>query len=187
MKQTRLDTVLFTLFFVLLCIVACIHPLQCSCLEDPSDRGTWWAAVYGVAQSRTRLKRLSSSSMHLLWAPLMAQLVKNPPAMRETWVLPLGWEDPLEKGKSTHYCILAWRIPWTEDWQAIVHRVAKESTGLQRVGHNWATFTCIYFMNTNKCMYIGMDFQKYFTDKCVWSKWLGTRSLEGYRMELQNI
>ena len=136
MKQTRLDTVLFTLFFVLLCIVACIHPLQCSCLEDPSDRGTWWAAVYGVAQSRTRLKRLSSSSMHLLWAPLMAQLVKNPPAMRETWVLSLGWEDPLEKGKSTHYCILAWRIPWTEDWQAIVHRVAKESMGLQRVGHN---------------------------------------------------
>ena len=118
------------------------------------------------------------------WASLTAQLVKNLPAM---WVWSLGWEDPLEKGKSTHYCILAWRIPWTEDWQAIVHRVAKESTGLQRVGHNWATFTCIYFMNTNKCMYIGMDFQKYFTDKCVWSKWLGTRSLEGYRMELQNI
>ena len=38
------------------------NPLQCSCLENPRDRGTWWAAVYGVAQSRTRLKRLSSSS-----------------------------------------------------------------------------------------------------------------------------
>ena len=38
------------------------NPLQCSCLEDPRDRGTWWAAVYGVAQSQTRLKRLSSSS-----------------------------------------------------------------------------------------------------------------------------
>ena len=38
------------------------NPLQCSCLENPRDRGAWWAAVYGVAQSRTRLKRLSSSS-----------------------------------------------------------------------------------------------------------------------------
>ena len=41
----------------------------------------------------------------------MAQLVKNPPAMRETWVLSLGWEDPLEKGMGTHSNILAWRIP----------------------------------------------------------------------------
>ena len=46
-------------------------------------------------------------------ASLVAQLVKNPPAMRETWVRSLGWEDPLEKGKATHSSILAWRIPWT--------------------------------------------------------------------------
>ena len=39
-----------------------LYPLQCSCLENPRDRGAWWAAVYGVAQSQTRLKRLSSSS-----------------------------------------------------------------------------------------------------------------------------
>ena len=44
----------------------------------------------------------------------MAQLVKNPPAMRETCVRSLGWEDPLEKEKATHSSILAWRIPWTE-------------------------------------------------------------------------
>ena len=43
----------------------------------------------------------------------MAQLVKNPPAMREIWVRSLGWEDLLEKGTSTHSSILAWRIPWT--------------------------------------------------------------------------
>ena len=43
----------------------------------------------------------------------MAQLVKNLPAMRETWVRSLGWEDPLEKGKATHSSILAWKIPWT--------------------------------------------------------------------------
>ena len=42
----------------------------------------------------------------------MVQLVKNPPAVRETWIRSLGWEDPLEKGKATHSCILAWRIPW---------------------------------------------------------------------------
>ena len=45
----------------------------------------------------------------------MAQTVKNLPAMRETWVRFLGWEDPLEKGMATHSSILAWRIPWTEE------------------------------------------------------------------------
>ena len=47
------------------------------------------------------------------WASLVAQLVKNPPAMQGTWVRSLGWEDPLEKGKATHSSILAWRTPWT--------------------------------------------------------------------------
>ena len=46
------------------------------------------------------------------WASLVAQLVNNPPAMWETWVRSLGWEDPLEKGNATHSSILAWRIPW---------------------------------------------------------------------------
>ena len=63
-------------------------------------------------------------------ASLVAQPVKNPPAMWETWVRSLGWEDALEKGKATHSSILAWRIPGTV-W----------SMGSQRVGHNWATFT----------------------------------------------
>ena len=47
------------------------------------------------------------------WASLVAQLVKNLPAIRKTWVQSLGWEDPLEKGKATQYSILTWRIPWT--------------------------------------------------------------------------
>ena len=46
---------------------------------------------------------------------LVAQLVKNPPAMRETWVGSLSFEDPLEEGMVTHYSIFAWRIPWTEE------------------------------------------------------------------------
>ena len=49
-------------------------------------------------------------------ASLVAQLVKNPPAMWETWVQSLGWEDPLENGAVTHSSILAWRIPWTIQW-----------------------------------------------------------------------
>ena len=47
------------------------------------------------------------------WASLVTQLVKNLPAMRETWIRTPGWEDLLEKGKATHSSILAWRIPWT--------------------------------------------------------------------------
>ena len=47
------------------------------------------------------------------WASFVAQLVKNPPGIQETWVLSLGWEDPLEKGKAIHSRILAWRISWT--------------------------------------------------------------------------
>ena len=47
------------------------------------------------------------------WASLVAQLVRNPPAMQETSVQSLGWEDPLEKGAATNSSILAWRIPWT--------------------------------------------------------------------------
>ena len=59
------------------------------------------------------------------WASLMTQLVKNLPVMWETWVQSLGREDPLEKGKATHFSILAWRIPWSI-----------QSRGLQRVGHD---------------------------------------------------
>ena len=58
------------------------------------------------------------------WASLMSQVVKNLPAMQETWVQSLGWEDPLEKGKATHSSILDWRIPWN----CIVHGVATSWT-----------------------------------------------------------
>ena len=49
------------------------------------------------------------------WASLVPQLVKNPPAMRETWFRSLSWEDPLEKEMATNSSILAWEIPWTEE------------------------------------------------------------------------
>ena len=60
----------------------------------------------------------------------MAQLVKNPPAVWETWVRSLGWEDPLEKGMATLSSVLAWRIPWTEEPGGL------QSMGSQRVGHD---------------------------------------------------
>ena len=62
-------------------------------------------------------------------ASLVAQMVKNLPAMQETWVRSLGWEDFLEKGMATHFSILAWEITWTEE------RSRLQSMGLQRVGH----------------------------------------------------
>ena len=72
-------------------------------------------------------------------ASLVAQRIKRLPAMQETGVQSLGWEDPLEKEMATHSSILVWRIPWAEEPGGL------QSTGLQRVGHNWGTslhFTC---------------------------------------------
>ena len=67
----------------------------------------------------------------MFWASLVAQLVKNLLAKRETWVQSLGWEDALEEGMATHSSILAWRIPMDQGaWQATVHGVAKSWTRL---------------------------------------------------------
>ena len=62
------------------------------------------------------------------WVSLVAQMVKNPPAMRETWIRSLGWEDPLEEGIS-HSSILPWELPMDrEDWRATVHGVERSQT-----------------------------------------------------------
>ena len=63
-------------------------------------------------------------------ASLVAQMVKNLPAVQETWVRLLGWEDPLEEGMETHSSNLAWRMPWIEEPGGL------QCMGLQRVGHN---------------------------------------------------
>ena len=70
-------------------------------------------------------------------ASLVSQTVKNPPAIQETRVQFLGQEDPLEKGMAAHSSILAWRIPWIEEPGGV------QSMGLQRIGHDWLTNTCI--------------------------------------------
>ena len=78
--------------------------------------------------------------------------------MQETWVRSLCWEDPLEKEMVTHSSILAWRIPWTEEPGRL------QSTGSQRVGHDWAT--SLHFTYPHKCLcwvYIFLLFNKFFS------------------------
>ena len=125
------------------------NPLQCSCLENPRDWGAWWAAIYGVAQSWTRLKRLSSSSgvenvstsSHLqsgktlfYWflifsrASMVTQCQRICLPVQEIWVQSLGWKDHPKKEMATHSRILAWKNPKGRGaWQAIVHAVTKKS------------------------------------------------------------
>ena len=66
----------------------------------------------------------------IVFSSLVVEMVKNLPAMQETQVQSLGWEDPLEKGMTTHSSVLAWRVPWTKEPGGL------ESTGLQRVRHD---------------------------------------------------
>ena len=83
--------------------------VACAVLKD-RPRSPIWTSVMGV-----------------LGASLVAQLVKNLPAMQETWVQFLGWEDPLEKEMATHSSILAWRIPWTEESSRLQSMGSQES------------------------------------------------------------
>ena len=90
------------------------NPLQYSCLENPMDRGAWWATIHGVAKSRTRLSDFCVCvcvCVCLFGASLVAQTVKRLPAMLETRVQFLGREDPLEKEMAIHSSTLAWKIP----------------------------------------------------------------------------
>ena len=116
----------------------------------PRTEGLAGCIVHGVSQGQTWLKQLSSNSIKYTNQgsslitdgtfnksfsinSLVAQRLKHLPAMRETWVRSLGREDPLEKEMATHSSISAWRIPWTQEPGGL------QSTGLQRVGHDWAT------------------------------------------------
>ena len=89
----------------------CGNPLQYYCLENSMERGTWQAIGHRFAKGQTWL-----SDFYFTWilgASLVAQMVKNLPAMQEIWSL--GQEDPLEKKIATHSSIFAWRIPCTEE------------------------------------------------------------------------
>ena len=117
------------------------------------DREPWRAVVHGVAKSQTWLNdwtelnflfliltcasfsKNPQPSKRMNLASLVAQLVKNPPAMQKMLVQSLGQEYPLEKGMATHYHSLAWWITCTEEPGRL------QSMGLQTVGHNWPTNT----------------------------------------------
>ena len=78
---------------------------------------------------------LSTDSAICIW-PLVAQLVRNLPAIRETWVRSLGWKVPLEKGKATHSSFVAWRIPWTGEFlENLVHGGDKELDTTEDMPH----------------------------------------------------
>ena len=98
--------------------------------------------------------RVKQNNPDFLRVSLMAQPVKNLPAMQETGVQCLGWEDPLEKKMAIYSSILAWRIPWTE-----------ESMWSQRVGHNWATNIFPGFLNLDDTLTFGLDNSLHFLQK----------------------
>ena len=112
------------------------NPLQCSCLENPRDRGSWWAAVYGVAQSRTRLKRLSSSSRQVYVQVGFpgGSVVKNSSANAgDTGSIP-GWGRSPEEGNGNPLQYSCLGNPMDRDaWWATVHGVAKSWTPLSNL------------------------------------------------------
>ena len=107
------------------------NPLQCSCLENPRDRGAWWGAIYGVTQSQTWLKELSSSSSSMivlkfnLWGTFRLFIRGIMPFFPE-------------KAMAPHSSTLAWKIPWTEEPGRL------QSMGSLGVGHDWETSLSLF-------------------------------------------
>ena len=91
--------------------------------------------TYGSLEVERQIVNYQTVERACYRASLVAQMVKNPPAVRETWVQSLAWEDPLQKGMAIHASIFACRIPWREESGRL------QSMESQRAGHDWATFT----------------------------------------------
>ena len=118
----------------------------------------------------------------LLWAPLVAQMVKNPLAMQGTCVRSLGWENPQEKGMATQSCILAWKIPWTEEPGGL------QSMGFQRVRHNWATEHML--TQTHVCKTLKNFYCSWFTMLCyflVYAKWISYTHIHSFFSSVQSL
>ena len=115
---------------------------SCSTPSDPMDCSLPGSSTHGIFQAGVlEWGAIPFSYMYIYGSSLVAQAVKNLPAMQETWVQSLDWKDPLEKGIATHSNILAWEIPWTEEPCGL------QSMGSQRAGYYRATNThivCIY-------------------------------------------
>ena len=98
---------------------------------------TFWMLSEGLINGVTELSYLLTFEILLFFQriSLVAQMIKKLPTMQESWVQSLDQEDPLEKGMVTHFSILVWKIPWTEESGGL------QSMGSQKVGHNWVTNT----------------------------------------------
>ena len=117
--------------------------------------------------SRLYIPRIFLSNAHII--NLVAQTVKNLPAMQKTWVRSLDREDPLENGVTTHSSVLAWEIPWTEKPGGL------QAVGSPRTGHGWATNSLILTLPTLVCN-MESEFRKFLffcvlaplTISCFW-------------------
>ena len=123
---------------------------HCSWNRTLNDLCLKETCMYGLAPAY-----FSLLTLNLVCPSLVAQIVKNLPAVQETWVWSLGLEDPLKKGMATHFSILAWRIPWTEEPAGL------RSMGSQRVGQDWVTFAFSAFVILG---FQEIDFMKYWNN-----------------------
>ena len=108
-----------------------------------------WLSLFNCRIKNNHIAYVLSPGKIILYryigVSLAAQMVRNLPAMQETPVRSLGWEDPLKKGMAAHSSILAWRIPWTEE------PAGPQSMGLRRARHDWATNT-FHYSYTERCL-----------------------------------
>ena len=137
-----------------LCLLQCTNirvpatvPARANALLSSRSRGQQWGVSTIVSSSRLGF----GLWFCLLRASLLAQRVKCLPALRDTQVRSLVWEDPLEKEMATHSSILAWRIPWTEEPGRL------QSMGSQRVRHEWATSLSFFSFSLSLNSYVAMD------------------------------
>ena len=128
-----------------LCPTLC-HPVNCSmpgfpvihCFLEFAQTYVHW--VGNAIQPSHPLSPSFPPALNLSQHSLVAQMVNNLPAVQETRVQSLGWEDPLEKAMATHFSIFAWRIPWTEEPGRL------QSMASQRVRHDWGPNTFIVML-----------------------------------------
>ena len=119
-----------------------------------------WKILGSVKLFLWSAPQLSGASILCFQASLVVQTVKNQPAVQDTWVGSLGWEDPLEKGMAAHSSILAWEIPWTEAPGGL------QLMGSQRVRQDWATFThilCFYILS-----FLGVRLREWLQSDGCW-------------------
>ena len=134
---------------------------------------TPWIAAYQAPLSMGFSRQKYWSGLPAIYlgvskrASLVAQMVKNPPTMQETWVRSLGWEDPLEEGMATDSRILVWRIPWTEEPGGL------QSMGSQRVRHDWVTKHSTAW-TVRQSVLFGNALGTVICSTCLWRSQLGS-------------